>query len=101
METFGQPLVARSGDRPQRGFVRASYALVGGQAVALWVATIDPAAVRTTKDVDLLLDRFDLPAARVAARSVELDYFETMGVGMWLRHDAKAISLSPIPHWIQ
>ena len=60
------------------------YALVGGQAVALWVATIDPAAVRTTKDVDLLLDRHDLPAARAAAKSVELDYFETMGVGMFL-----------------
>jgi hypothetical protein len=28
------------------------YALVGGQAVALWVATKDPSAVRTTKDVD-------------------------------------------------
>jgi len=60
------------------------YALVGGQAVALWVATIDPAAVRTTKDVDLLLDRDDLPTARAAARSVEMDYFETMGVGMFI-----------------
>ena len=38
------------------------YALAGGQAVALWVATKDPAAVRTTKDVDLLLRRRDLPA---------------------------------------
>ncbi len=60
------------------------YALVGGQAVALWVATVDPAAVRTTKDVDLLLNRHDLPAARAAARSVDLDYFETMGVGMFI-----------------
>ena len=30
------------------------YALVGGQAVAVWVATRDPKAVRTTKDVDIL-----------------------------------------------
>ena len=30
------------------------FALVGGQAVALWVASRDPAAVRTTKDVDVL-----------------------------------------------
>ena len=51
---------------------------------ALLVATIDPAAVRTTKDVDLLLDRHDLPAARAAAKSVELNYFETMSVGMFL-----------------
>lgn len=60
------------------------YLLVGGQAMALWVATKDPAAVRTTKDVDLLLRRSDLPAARAAARTVELDYFETMGVGMFI-----------------
>ena len=61
-----------------------SYALVGGQAVALWVATKDPAAVRTTKDVDILLRHVDLPKARAAASSVGLDYFEVLGVGMFL-----------------
>ncbi len=61
-----------------------AYALVGGQAVALWVATKDPAAVRTTKDVDILLRRQDLPRARAAAAAAALDYFETMGVGMFL-----------------
>jgi hypothetical protein len=61
-----------------------AYALVGGQAVALWVATKDPAAVRTTKDVDILLRRADLPRARAAAAAVALDYFEVMGVGMFL-----------------
>ena len=39
------------------------YAVVGGQAVAIWVATREPAAVRTTKDVDLLIRRDDLPRA--------------------------------------
>jgi hypothetical protein len=58
------------------------YALVGGQAVAIWVATVDPEAVRTTKDVDILLDRSDLPKARAAAQEIGMDYFETMGVGM-------------------
>src|SRR5260370_41121329 len=61
-----------------------AYALVGGQAVALWVATRDPAAVRTTKDVDILLRRADLPRARAAAAAVALDYFEVLGVGMFL-----------------
>ena len=61
-----------------------AYALVGGQAVALWVATKDPAAVRTTKDVDILLRREDLPRARAAAAAVALDYFEVVGVGMFL-----------------
>src|SRR3954453_19469818 len=64
-----------------------AYALVGGQAVALWVATKDPAAVRTTKDVDILLRREDLPKARAAAAAVALDYFEVVGVGMFLERD--------------
>jgi hypothetical protein len=60
------------------------YALVGGQAVALWVATKEPAAVRTTKDVDVMIRRADLPRARAAALSVGMDYLEVLGVGMFL-----------------
>ena len=60
------------------------YVLVGGQAVALWVATKDPATVRTTKDVNILLRREDLPQARAAATTAALDYFEVVGVGMFL-----------------
>jgi hypothetical protein len=36
------------------------YAVVGGNAVAAWVARADPGATRTTKDVDLLVRRADL-----------------------------------------
>lgn len=36
------------------------YAVIGGNAVAIWVARYDPHATRTTKDVDLLVDRADL-----------------------------------------
>lgn len=36
------------------------YALIGGNAVAVWVAKKDPAATRTTRDVDLLVARTDL-----------------------------------------
>jgi hypothetical protein len=60
------------------------FALVGGQAVALWVATKDPAAVRTTKDVDVLMGRRALPQARAAASNAGFDYFEVLGVGMFL-----------------
>lgn len=60
------------------------YALVGGQAVALWVSTVDPEAVRTTKDVDMLLRREDLPRARAAALTADFDYFEVIGVGMFV-----------------
>src|ERR1700757_204070 len=38
------------------------YAVVGGNAVASWVATVDEGAVRNTRDVDLLVRRSDLPA---------------------------------------
>ena len=63
------------------------FALVGGQAVAIWVAQKDPAAVRTTKDVDVLLHRDDLPKAKAAARKAEFDYCEIVGVGMFLERD--------------
>src|SRR5207302_4117824 len=60
------------------------YALVGGQAVALWVATKDPAAVRTTKDVDILLRRQDVSKARAAALTANMDYLEVVDLGMFL-----------------
>jgi hypothetical protein len=60
------------------------YAIVGGQAVAAWVSTKDPDAVRVTKDVDILIDRSGLPLARAAALSLEYDYVEVLGVGMFL-----------------
>jgi len=63
------------------------YAVVGGQAVAIWVATLAPAAVRTTKDVDILIRRDDLPRARAAAKAAGMDYFEVLGVGMFLDRD--------------
>ena len=37
------------------------YAVIGGNAVAAWVATRDESLVRATRDVDLLVDRGDLP----------------------------------------
>ena len=42
------------------------YAVVGGNAVAAWVARVDPSAVRNTQDVDVLLRRADLAAAERA-----------------------------------
>lgn len=36
------------------------YAVIGGNAVAAWVARTDPGATRATKDVDLLVERGDL-----------------------------------------
>jgi hypothetical protein len=45
---------------------KVPYAVVGGNAVAAWVSRADEAAVRNTRDVDLLLRREDLSAATAA-----------------------------------
>src|SRR5437773_584343 len=50
------------------------YAVIGGNAVALWVAKADPEATRTTKDVDLLVDRSDLDRIRAVMATLGFDY---------------------------
>jgi hypothetical protein len=49
--------------------VGVPYAVVGGNAVAAWVSRVDAAAVRNTRDVDLLLDRNDFERAKMALES--------------------------------
>lgn len=46
------------------------YAVVGGNAVASWVATVDEGAVRNTRDVDILIRREDLDAVTTALEGV-------------------------------
>ena len=59
-------------DRACRALETASvrYAVIGGNAVAAWVATKDDGAVRNTRDVDLLLRDEDLDNATAALQSV-------------------------------
>ncbi len=60
------------------------YAIVGGNAVAAWVATIDPAAVRNTQDVDILLRRADLDAAERALTPAGFIRRRVAGIDMFL-----------------
>jgi hypothetical protein len=60
------------------------YAVVGGNAVAAWVARIDEAAVRNTQDVDIILRRTDLPAAIDAMARVGFQHRHAKGVDMFL-----------------
>jgi len=60
------------------------YAVVGGNAVQLWVAQIDEAAVRNTRDVDIVLNRPDLPTAISALEDCGFIYHETSDVLMFL-----------------
>lgn len=61
-----------------------AYAVVGGNAVAAWVATVDPAATRNTQDVDLLLRRGDLDAAERALAPAGFVRANVDGVEMFL-----------------
>jgi hypothetical protein len=61
-----------------------AYAVAGGNAVAAWVASVDPSAVRNTQDVDILLRRADLEAARKALESAGFVYRHVSGIDMFL-----------------
>lgn len=61
-----------------------SYAVIGGHAVASWVATVDEGAVRNTRDVDLLVRRDDLPAITRALEAVGFVPGQVMDVVMFL-----------------
>jgi hypothetical protein len=61
-----------------------SYAVIGGNAVAVWVARVDEAAVRFTQDVDILIRRQDLPAARAALEAAGFVYRHSAGIDMFL-----------------
>jgi hypothetical protein len=60
------------------------YAVVGGNAVQVWVAQVDEAAVRNTQDVDILLNRVDLPEAARAMSTGGFLFAEVAGVPMFL-----------------
>lgn len=67
------------------------YAVVGGQAVRAWVAQVDEAALRTTRDVDILVRPADLAAMVAAMTAAGLHYRKTSGLDMFVEHpDASA-----------
>ena len=60
------------------------YAVAGGNAVALWVSRVDEAAVRNTRDVNVLLRRADLDAARAALEGAGFVYQRLAGIDAFL-----------------
>jgi len=60
------------------------YAVIGGNAVAAWVARVDEAAVRNTQDVDILLRRADLETAKAALAKAGFVYRHVKGIDMFL-----------------
>ncbi len=63
------------------GAARVPYAVVGGNAVAAWVSRADEAAVRNTRDVDILLRREDLAAATAALEKAGFHHRRVASLG--------------------
>lgn len=60
------------------------YAVVGGNAIAEWVARIDEDAVRNTKDVDILVRRGDFDNVRTALESVGFIYYQVLDIDTFI-----------------
>jgi hypothetical protein len=60
------------------------YAVIGGNAVAAWVSTVDPGAARNTVDVDLMVRREDFPAVKAALEGAGFVHYDLMDVPMFL-----------------
>jgi hypothetical protein len=63
---------------------KVPYAIVGGHAVRAWVAQVDEAAVRTTRDVDVMVRPTDLPLLMQAMIQAGFFHRETSGLNMFL-----------------
>lgn len=60
------------------------YAVVGGNAVAEWVARVDEEAVRNTRDVDILIRRANFADAQIALEAAGFVYQQLLDVDMFL-----------------
>jgi len=64
------------------------YAVIGGNAVASWVARVDPEATRTTKDVDVLVQREDLQRVSVAMERLGFEKRDLRRMVLFIDPDA-------------
>ncbi|MBM4089718.1 MAG: nucleotidyltransferase family protein [Planctomycetes bacterium] len=60
------------------------YAVVGGHAVGAWVAQVDEAAVRTTRDVDILIRPGDFPLLVEVLSAAGFLHRQTAGLDMFV-----------------
>ena len=60
------------------------YAVVGGNAVAAFVSEVDVAAVRTTRDVDLMIRRADFDRVVEALAAEGFHYRQVAGIDLFL-----------------
>jgi len=61
-----------------------AHVVIGGNAVAAWVARVDKEAVRNTKDVDILIRRHDFPRVIKELETVGFVHHYVNGVDLFL-----------------
>jgi hypothetical protein len=66
------------------GAAGVDYAVADGNAVAAWVTRVNPAAVRATQDVDILLRRDQLSSATTALEAAGFVYRHAAGLDIFL-----------------
>ena len=70
---------------------KVRYAVIGDHAVRAWVAQVDEAALRTTRDVDILVRPSDFPALMDAMIAAGFHHRHVSGLDMFVEHpDASA-----------
>jgi hypothetical protein len=60
------------------------YAVAGGNAVAVWVSRVDEAAVRNTRNVDVLIRREDLDRVKGTLEKVGFVHRRAAGIDLFL-----------------
>jgi Uncharacterised nucleotidyltransferase len=61
-----------------------SYAVIGGNAVALWVSRVDESAVRNTQDVDILIRREDFEVVKTVLERAGFVHRHAAGTDLFL-----------------
>jgi hypothetical protein len=93
MLPFSFDRVVRAVERVKERLYRATaaleaagvpYAVVGGNAVAAWISRVDESLVRNTRNVDILLRRSDLEAAKLALAPAGFIYRHVKSLDIFL-----------------
>lgn len=67
------------------------YAIVGGNAVRIWVAQVDPGAVRATNEVDVLIRPEDLENVKRVMAENGYHYRRAAGSDMFLEGESDSV----------
>lgn len=70
------------------------YAVIGGNAVQFWVAQVDESVVRNTRDVDIILNRSDLPRAIEVLEQAGFLYRHSAAVRMFVDGPKLGLAMS-------